>query len=463
MAENGAVTGPSSEPVVSIRSALFVDLYELTMGESYVAQGLAERPATFQLFCRHLPAGWGYLLAVGLDDVLDHLEQLRFTAGDLAYLESTRLFTVPFLERLERLRFTGEVRALPEGTAFFPSEPVVEVTAPVLEAQLVETAVLNDVHFQSLIAAKAARCVEVAEGRTLVDFALRRTHGGEAGMKVARASYLAGFDSTSNVLAGRLYQIPVAGTMAHSYVECFEDEHEAFTAFVRSYPQGSTLLVDTYDTLEGVRKAARVARELAAEGGRVAALRLDSGDLLDLSRRARALLDDEGLAAVRLFASGSLDEHELARLLAEGAPIDGFGIGSRLGVSADAPYLDMAYKLVAFAGRPVLKLSPGKATLPGSKQVWRRSEGGHFAGDVIALADEEGPEGAAPLLRTVMRGGVRLERETLDAARSRAAGQRAALPAEQRRLDAATYTVELSAPLVALRDSLTDGLRSPGR
>ncbi len=265
------------------------------------------------------------------------------------------------------------------------------------------------------------------------------------------------------MLAGRLYQIPVAGTMAHSYVECFEDEHEAFTAFVRSYPQGSTLLVDTYDTLEGVRKAARVARELAAEGGRVAALRLDSGDLLDLSRRARALLDDEGLAAVRLFASGSLDEHELARLLAEGAPIDGFGIGSRLGVSADAPYLDMAYKLVAFAGRPVLKLSPGKATLPGSKQVWRRSEGGHFAGDVIALADEEGPEGAAPLLRTVMRGGVRLERETLDAARSRAAGQRAALPAEQRRLDAATYTVELSAPLVALRDSLTDGLRSPGR
>lgn len=442
------------------QSALLVDLYELTMGESLLAEGMSERPATFQLFCRHLPQGWGYLVAAGLDDVLAYLEELQFTADDLAYLESTGLFSAGLLERLARLRFTGEVRALPEGTLFFPDEPVLEVTAPVLEAQLVEAAVLNQIHFQSLIAGKAARCVEAAQGCVLVDFSLRRTHGAEAGMKVARASYLGGFDSTSNVLGGRLYGIPIAGTMAHSYVECFEDEQAAFEAFARAYPRGSTLLVDTYDTVAGARQAARVAHALAERGGRLGAVRLDSGDLLELSRRVRSGLDADGLREVGIFASGSLDEREIARLLASGAPIDGFGVGSRLGVSADAPYLDMAYKLVAFDGRPVLKLSAGKATLPGAKQVWRRVEAGRLAGDLVALVDEPPPDGAEGLLQPVMKDGARLGHDTLAAARARALAQRAALAPEQRLLDAQPYPVESSAQLVALRDVLTGKLQA---
>ncbi len=360
----GPTRGVSVRDLDAAAPALLTDLYELTMGESYVAEGIAERPATFQLSCRSLPPGWGYFVAAGLADALGYLEGLRFTADELAYLETTGLFRAAFLDRLERLRFTGEVRAMPEGTVFFPDEPVLEVTAPLLEAQLVETVVLNEIHFQSLIASKAARCVDAARGRRLVDFGLRRAHGGEAGLKVARSSYLAGFDATSNVLAGLLFGIPAAGTMAHSFVECFEDERAAFEAFLRAYPRGSTLVIDTYDTVEGARVAARAARTLAGRGVRLGGVRLDSGDLLELSRSVRRVLDEADLADVTILASGNLDEREIARLLAEGAPIDGFGVGSRLGVSADSPFLDAAYKLVAFDGRPVLKLSAGKATLP---------------------------------------------------------------------------------------------------
>jgi nicotinate phosphoribosyltransferase len=444
------------------QSALFVDLYELTMVESFLAEDMAERPATFQLFCRNLPQGWGYLVAAGLGDVLAYLGELRFTGDDLAYLESTGQFTTRLLERLARFAFTGDVRALPEGTLFFPNEPVLEVIAPVLEAQLVETAVLNQIHFQSLIAGKAARCVDAAQGRALVDFSLRRTHGAEAGLKVARASYLAGFTSTSNVLAGRLYGIPTAGTMAHSYVECFDDEEAAFEAFTRAYPHSSTLLVDTYDTVNGARRAARVAHALAERGGRLGAVRLDSGDVLELSRRVRQVLDEDDLGEVGIFVSGGLDECEIARLLASGAPIDGFGVGSRLGVSADAPYLDMAYKLVAFDGHPVLKLSTGKATLPGAKQVWRRVEAGSIAGDLVTLVDESPIGGAEPLLQPVMKAGARLGQDTLDMARARASAQRAALAPEHHLLDAQPYPVELSAQLVALRDQLTRELQSHG-
>jgi nicotinate phosphoribosyltransferase len=439
--------------------ALLLDLYELTMGESYLANGIADRRATFQLFCRHLPPGWGYLVAAGIADALSYLEELRFAADDLAYLETTGLFGAAFLDRLERLRFGGEVRAMPEGTLFFAGEPVLEVTAPLLEAQLVETAVLNLVHFQSLIAGKAARCVDAAEGRTLVDFGLRRSHGGEAGLKVARSSHLAGFDATSNLLAGRTYGIPVAGTMAHSYVECFEDESAAFAAFTSSYPEGSTLLIDTYDTVEGARGAAQVAHALAERGAHLGGVRLDSGDLLELSRSVRRVLDDAGLPEVTIFASGNLDEREIARLLGHGAPIDGFGVGSRLGVSADAPYLDAAYKLVAFDGRPVLKLSDEKATLPGAKQVWRRREDGRFAGDVIALLDEPAPPGAEPLLATVMAHGTGVDCETLGVARARAADQRSALAPEHRLLEAQPYPVELGTELTALRDRLAGGIR----
>lgn len=435
----------SSAPESSrlLPSGLLVDLYELTMGASYVAEGMAEREATFSLFFRTLPRGWGYALAAGLEDALAYLEGLRFSDDDLAYLEGTGLFGAAFLERLRAFRFSGSVRALPEGTAVFADEPLLEVTAPLVEAQLAETMVLNHVHLQTLIASKAARCVDAAGGRTLVDFALRRTHGGEAGLKVARASWLAGFDATSNVLAGKLYGTPIAGTMAHSYVESFPDELEAFRAFARSYPGSAILLVDTYDTLQGARRAAVVARELAASGYRLRGVRLDSGDLLELSKGVRAILDEAGLQDALVFASGGLDEHELARLLAAGAPIGGFGVGSKLGVSADAPFLDMAYKLVELEGRPVLKLSAGKATLPGRKQVWRVRRDGGAVHDVLGLAG--GAAEGEPLLREVMREGRRTWAEPLAESRARARRERESLPEAVRALEASAYEVRIDA------------------
>jgi nicotinate phosphoribosyltransferase len=413
--------------------ALLVDLYELTMGESYVAEGIDERPATFQLFCRGMPDGWRYLLAAGIEEALDHLETLRFTSEELAYLEETGLFTPAFLMRLEALRFGAEVRALRDGTVFFPHEPVLEVRGPLLEAQIVETALIDLVHLSTLMASRAARMVDAAAGRRLVEFGLRRAHGGEAGLEVARASYLAGFDATSNVLAGARYGIPIAGTMAHSYIEAFLDERAAFRAYLRSYP-GSTLLIDTYDTIEGARRAAEVG------GNRLGGVRLDSGDLLALSREVRRLFDDAGLDEVEIFASGNLDEYSIAELVSAGAPIDAFGIGTRLSAAAGAPYFDLVYKLVEFDGRGVMKLSEAKATLPGSKQVWRLPEDG----DLVALVDEAPPTGGDPLLEPALADGKRVRRQTLAEARALAAEQRAALPD-------GPYRVALSAGVEALR------------
>ena len=414
--------------------ALLVDLYELTMGKSYVDEGINERPATFQLFCRGMPDGWRYLLAAGIEEALDHLETLRFTSDELDHLERTGLFTPSFLTRLERLRFGAEVRAMRDGTVFFPHEPVLEVRGPLLEAQIVETALISLVHLSTLMASRAARCVDAAAGRRLVEFGLRRAHGGEAGLEVARASYLAGFDATSNVLAGERFGIPLAGTMAHSYIEAFPDERAAFEAYLRSYPVGTTLLIDTYDTVEGARRAAEVAR------GRLGGVRLDSGDLLVLSREVRGVLDEAGLTGVELFASGNLDEYSIAELVAAAAPIDSFGVGTRLAAAAGAPYFDLVYKLVEFDGRGVMKLSEAKATLPGAKQVWRRPGGG----DLVALVDEEPPTGAEPLLEPALEAGARLRRQTLSEARERAAAQRAALPAGR-------YPVEVSAGVQVLR------------
>jgi nicotinate phosphoribosyltransferase len=439
--------------------ALLVDLYQLTMAQSYFAEGIHERPATFSLFCRTLPSGWGYLVAAGLDDVLDYLEALAFEDADLAFLEETRLFTADFLAFLGALRFGGDVRALREGTVFFPDEPVLELTGSIIEAQLVETVVLNEIHFQSLVAGKAARCVDAARGRTLVDFSLRRTHRGDAGMRVARSSYLAGFDSTSNVAAGKAYGIPIAGTMAHSYVESFADELAAFRAYARSYPDRCILLIDTYDTLEGARRAVTVARELSERGHRLQGVRLDSGDLAELSRQVRTILDEAGFADAIVFASGGLDEHDVARLVRGGAPVDGFGIGSKLGTSADSPFLDMAYKLVVFDGRPTMKLSAEKTTLPGAKQVWRLTQDGRFAGDVLGTEEERPPDGGEPLLQLVLQGGRRILSETLEEARRRCSEQRSRLPEPHRWLEAEPYPVELSAPLSALRESVAAELR----
>lgn len=441
-------------------SGLLVDLYELTMGESYVREGLSDLEATFSLFFRTLPRGWGYALAAGLEDALGYLEGLRFRDDELAFLEGTGRFSAQFLDRLSRLRFSGTVRALPEGTAVFPNEPLLEVTAPLLEAQLVETMILNEVHLQTLIASKAARSVEAAAGAGLVDFSLRRTHGGEAGLKVARASFLAGFDATSNVLAGRAYGIPIAGTMAHSYVEAFPDETEAFRAFARAFPDDAILLVDTYDTIEGTRRALVVAEELASAGHRLRGVRLDSGDLGTLSRRVRALLDEAGFPDAIVFASGGLDEREIARLRGEGAPIGGFGVGTKAGVSADAPFLDMVYKAVELDGRPVLKLSEGKATLPGRKQVLRVREQG-MQHDVLALAGSH-DEGDA-LLVEVMQDGRRSWDEPLGQARARARRERESLPDRVRGLDAERYEVRIDPTLARLRSELATGGRPLAR
>ena len=445
-------------------SALLTDLYQLTMAQAYFDQRMSGQ-ATFSLFARHLPAGWGYFVAAGLDDALSYLESFALTTPELAYLEQTGLFSAPFLTQLARLRFTGSVRAMPEGTVCFPHEPLIEVTAPIAEAQLVETYVLNQIHFQTIIASKAARCIEAAAGRRLVDFGLRRTHGADAGLKAARASYLTGFDSTSNVLAGQRYGIPISGTMAHSFIQAFDDELAAFRAYAGSFPASCVLLVDTYDTLEGTRRAALVGQELAAAGHTLRGVRLDSGDLIALSFKARAILDQAGLRQASIFASGGLDEHEIAAMVARGAPIDGFGVGSRLGTSADAPYLDMAYKLVEYDRRPVLKLSAAKATWPGPKQVWRAAGPDGSLEDWLTLADETAPAPAEPLLAPAMTGGRRTSAEPLGVARDRARERVAALPAAYCRLDAQEPPApRISQRLQQLRDRLAQqaGQARPG-
>ncbi len=436
--------------------ALLTDLYQLTMMQAYLEEGL-EGEAAFSLFVRRLPRQRNFLLACGLDDALDYLERLRFSEDALRYLSSLRLFSDAFLRRLAELRFTGDVHAVPEGTPIFAGEPVLEVVAPLPVAQLVETAVMNQVHLQIVAASKAARVVAAARGRTVVDFGLRRIHGADAGIKVARAVFVAGVDATSNVLAGRLYGIPVAGTMAHSYVQAHDLQLDAFRAFARRYPR-TTLLVDTYDTLAGVRDVVRLARELGP-AFQVRALRLDSGDLLELSRQARRILDEAGLQKVELFASGGLDEHAVDRLVRGGAPIAGFGVGTAMGVSDDAPTVDIAYKLVSYAGRGRMKLSPGKALLPGRKQIFRVERDGRAERDVLAILGEEHP--GRPLLSRVMAGGRRLfPRPELAELRARAREELARLPAPLLDLAPASrpYPVEVSAGLAELRDELAASL-----
>jgi nicotinate phosphoribosyltransferase len=351
-----------------------------------------------------------------------------------------------------KFRFSGEVLALREGEAFFPGEPLLEVTAPVVEAQLVETAVINRASFPTLIASKAVRSLLAARGRRLVDFASRRTQSLEAGLTVARSSYLAGYAGTSNVLASKLFGLPAYGTMAHSFVTCFDEEIDAFRAFVRSFPEQSVLLVDTYDTLTGVRRAIEIARELEQRGHRLKGVRLDSGDLDQLSRRVRVLLDEAGLGDAAIVASGGLDEHKIAALVAAGAPINVFGVGTDLGVAADSPALDIAYKLVEYEGKERLKLSPGKETLAGRKQIYRRSDDrGVMCEDVLATREEAACEGhmSAALLVPVMQRGERVGQATsLAEARARCADRLAHLPPDVACLrNPAAYPVRLSSAL----------------
>ncbi|MFP3944371.1 MAG: nicotinate phosphoribosyltransferase [Alphaproteobacteria bacterium] len=438
-------------------SALFTDLYELTMLQAYLEEGMTAE-AVFSLFTRHLPQRRNFLLACGLDPVLDYLENLRFSEEDLAFLASTERFSARFLDWLRDFRFTGEVRAVPEGTPVFGEEPILEIRAPLPEAQLIETFVINQVHLQTVLASKASRVVMAAEGRPVVDFGARRIHGLDAALKAARAYHIAGVAATSNVLAGREYGLPLSGTMAHSYIQAHDEEAAAFRAFARIYP-GSVMLVDTYDTPEGVRKVIELVKEPGSEF-RVRAVRLDSGDLLELSREARRLLDDAGLTDIEIFASGGLDENGIAELVKAGAPIDGFGVGTSMGVSEDEPKLDMAYKLCEYAGTGRLKLSTGKPVLPGSKQVFRVGGPDGDERDVIARADEALP--GRPLLIPVMREGKRLAagRTDPESARAHAREQIARLPEGVRALGPAErpYEVTVSPALAAYQDEVKAAL-----
>src|SRR6266545_2299217 len=368
-----------SIPRGGLVSGLCTDLYELNMAASYLRRGMTG-PATFSLFARHLPPDRGFLVAAGLQECLEFLEGFHFDDDELAWLHAELGFDDQAVAAFAELRFTGEVWAVPEGRVVFAGEPLLEVTAPIAEAQLVETALLNSISFHTAVASKAARCRLAAGGAELVDFAFRRTQGMDAAMAVARASAMVGFSATSNVEAARRFGLRVAGTMAHSFVEAFGDERSAFAAFARDFPDRTTFLVDTYDTLEGVRAAIEVIRELGLAGG--LGVRLDSGDLGELAVRTRRLLDEAGLPDARIVASGGLDEYAIAELVGHGAPIDIYGVGTKMGVSADAPYLDTAYKLVRYGERPVAKLSPGKPSLPGAKQVFR---GRATDGDLLGL------------------------------------------------------------------------------
>ncbi|GLU31120.1 nicotinate phosphoribosyltransferase [Trinickia caryophylli] len=419
---------------ISGGSPLLTDLYELTMLQAYFDAGMNDT-ATFEFFVRALPRERNFLLAAGLEQVLEYLEGLRLSEDDLTLIAATGRFTPAFVKSLEGLRFTGDVDAMPEGTVFFPDEPILRVTAPIREAQFVESRVINLLHYQTVVASKAARIVLAAPDRLLVDFGLRRAHGAEAAMLSARASYLAGFSGTATLAAGIAFGIPTYGTMAHSFVQACGDEATAFERFARSQPHNATLLIDTYDTESAARKLIALAGRLASEGIAIQAVRIDSGDLAEHARRVRAILDGGGLSHVTIFASGNLDEYRLRELTAADAPIDGFGVGTRMNTSADAPYLDCAYKLVEYAHAPRRKRSEGKATWPGRKSVYRHiAANGVMGGDWLTLEGER--RGGEPLIEPAMRGGVRCAAlPALEASRKRARTALRALPPAQRTLD----------------------------
>jgi nicotinate phosphoribosyltransferase len=440
-------------------SPLLTDLYQLNMMQAYLDHGETST-AVFEFFMRRLPARRAFLLAAGLEQALDFLEQLRFSSEDIAFLAETGRFGKTLLEHLAELRFTGDVHALPEGTVFFADEPVVRITAPLPQAQLIETRLINIVHFQTLVASKAARMVLAAPGKLMVDFGLRRAHGAEAGVMAARASFLAGFAGTATVLAEKLFGIPIFGTMAHSFIQAHDDEAAAFEIFAQSRPDNLTLLIDSYDTEAGARKVVALAPRLAARGIKIRAVRLDSGDLISLSKSVRRILDDGGLAEVRIFASGGLDEDSVGAMLRAGAPIDGFGMGTSLTTSSDVAALDCVYKLQEYAGLPRRKQSTGKATWPGRKQIWRIFDAeGRMRGDILSI--ENDGQAGDPLMQLVMRGGRRVvPSPSLAAIRERAANNLACLPEPLRRLEpGASYPVQIGQALQRLAGDVDSRLR----
>ena len=438
-------------------AALLIDFYELTMGHAYFQLGMNDT-ATFELFVRSLPRSRRFLVAAGLEQALEYLEQLRFSSEDLEFLAGLGTFDKPFLDHLAQLRFTGEVHAMAEGTVCYANEPILRITAPILQAQLVESRMLNIFHFQTLIASKAARCVLAAQGRQLVDFGLRRAHEADAGLYAARAAYLAGFHATATVEAGKRFGIALSGTVAHSFIEAHEREDVAFRNFVMSQHGTTSLLIDTYDTERAARRVAHLARELAQreDPRRIDAVRIDSGDLATQARTVRAILDEQGCPDIRIVLSGGLDEHAIQEFVESGVPVDAFGVGTSLGVSADAPALDMAYKLQAYAGSARRKRSPGKATWPGVKQVFRRRGTRHEPlGDEIVLEGED--IHGEPLLKHVMSQGRRLApREPLAHSRENCSRELSLLPPDVRRLGEgrASYPVRISEALRKLAEQV---------
>ena len=443
--------------------ALLTDLYELTMAASYLEHGF-NQPSCFSLCVRRLPQRRGYLVAAGLERLFEAVEALRFNADAIAYLDSLQLFKPEFLDYLSHFRFTGNIRAMPEGTIVFGEEPILEVDAPLIEAQLLETLAINQIGVATLIASKAARSYGAAAGRRLIEFGLRRCQGADAGLVAARSSYLAGFNGSANVLAGKRYGIPIYGTMAHSYVMAHERERDAFTNFVKSFPKLSTLLVDTYDTLKGTENAAQVALELKSTGVELLGVRLDSGDLADLSKRVRKALDGHGLTQTSIFASSNLDEYAIAELVRGKAPIDAFGVGTAMVVSADAPSLDMTYKLVEYAAKPRVKTSRHKLTLPGRKQVfraWSRSGAPYL--DLIGVIEESTatvarefkptPDRITGLLRLAVQDGHRIQpAQTLTQAREEFLAGFAKLDPKHKSLERPeVYKVRYTAALNAMQ------------
>ena len=441
-------------------SALLTDLYQINMMQAYLDRGATDT-AVFELFARNLPPRRGFLVAAGLEQALQFLETLQISAAEMEWLKSTGRFRPNLIDYLSSLRFTGDVHAMAEGSVFFANEPILRVTAPLPQAQFVESRLINIVHYQTLIAAKAARMMLAAPNKVLVDFGFRRAHGAEAGLMAARASYLTGFAGTATVLAGQEFGIPIYGTMAHSFIELFDDESEAFAAFAQSRPDNLVLLIDTYDVEAAARKVVALAPKLAQAGITIRSVRLDSGDLIALSRSVRAILDAGGLQAVTIFASGGLDEDDLAVFAKENAPIDGLGIGTAMTTSSDVPALDVVYKLQEYAGVARRKRSANKATWPGRKQVWRRyGADGRMAGDILSLeAPSQGSarkEDGEPLVRLVMRNGKRVApAPSLEDIRRHSKREFERLPSPLQRLDrGAAYPVEVAQVLRDLADEV---------
>jgi nicotinate phosphoribosyltransferase len=441
-----------------MKNPLLTDLYQLTMMQGYLDRQMHET-AVFEFSIRTLPEQRGFFLAAGLETVIEFLEALKFSDEELTYLSKSGRFSKALIDYLAQFRFGGNVDAMPEGSVFFPVEPILRIVAPLPVAQFVETRVINLLHVQTLLASKAARCFLAAGGRArLIDFGLRRAHGSEAGLWAARSSYIVGFDGTSTLLAEHLYGIPAFGTMAHSFIEAHDNEKEAFIHFAESNPRIVTLLIDTYDTVAGASKVVEIRETLDRQGIKIRGVRLDSGDLLDLSRKVRTIFDRSGMRDVQIFASGNIDEYAIHDLLSAGAPIDAFGVGTRLDTSSDIPYFDCAYKLMEYAGQPRLKKSEGKATWPGRKQVFRSFQGDRMAGDVLTLEGDR--QEGTPLIEPVMRGGRRIgDPARLSDIRNYALRQISGLPEGLKSLTRSSpYPVAVSPALKGLKASIENKL-----